>query len=86
MFQDLKPPRAKPRVLMHVCDAGFCDEDLDRPELCRMKCTRCGVESDWLSFANVTEAKRGVPCEVCNAKSAPAIEPVEDIQAAEEGK
>jgi len=66
MFPDLKPPRAKPRVLMHVCDADFCDEDPVRPELCVMKCVKCGAETDWLSFRNVSEAKRGIPCPTCN--------------------
>lgn len=66
MFQDLKPPRSKPRVLMHVCDSGWSDDEARGPELCKMKCTKCGTETDWLHFASVTEARRGIPCDACN--------------------
>lgn len=69
MFQDLKPPRAKARVLMHVCDSGWSDDEARGPELCKMKCTKCGAETEWLHFANVTEAKLGIPCEVCNGEN-----------------
>jgi hypothetical protein len=72
LFPGTKPPRAKPRVLMHVCDAGQVhtgqSEDLGKP-LCRMRCVRCGSESDWLVFDTVTEAKCGIPCEACNEPS-----------------
>lgn len=69
LFPGTKPPRAKPRVLMHVTDStdvhtGAAD-DLGKP-MCRMRCTRCEAETDWLIFDTVTEAKRGIPCEVCN--------------------
>ena len=64
-----KPERAKPRVLMHVCDAGDVPhgaaEDLGKP-LCKMRCKKCGIETDWLIFETVTAAKRGIPCETCN--------------------
>lgn len=64
-----KPERAKPRALMHVCDAGNVEhgkrEDLGKP-LCKMRCSKCGAESDWLIFNTITEAKRGIPCEACN--------------------
>jgi hypothetical protein len=73
MFEDLRSPRARPRVLMHVTDAGQVDAgaagDLGKP-LCRMRCARCGDESDWLVFDTVTEAKRGIPCPRCNATEA----------------
>jgi DNA-directed RNA polymerase subunit RPC12/RpoP len=65
-------PRQPHRVLMHVTDAGDCHtgaaEDLDKP-MCRMKCGRCGIETDWLVFDTVTEAKRGIPCETCNKET-----------------
>jgi hypothetical protein len=57
-------PRAKPRVLMNVSDAG---EREDGQQLCVMTCRRCGAVTDWLPFATMTEAKRGIPCEACNA-------------------
>ena len=69
LFPGTKPPRAKPRVLMHVSDAADCHtgraEDLGKP-MCTMRCSRCGAETGWLIFETVTEAKRGIPCEVCN--------------------
>lgn len=69
LFPGTKPPRAKPRVLMHVCDAGQVshgpEDDLGKP-LCQMRCSRCGAQSDWLVFDTVTEAKRGIPCDACN--------------------
>lgn len=72
LFPGTKPPRGKPRVLMHVSDAGECHtgaaEDLGKP-ICVMRCTRCGAETDWLIFDTVTEAKRGIPCEACNKES-----------------
>jgi hypothetical protein len=75
LFPDTKPPRARPRVLMHVSDAGNVghgqSEDFGKP-LCRMRCGRCGAESDWLIFDTITEAKRGIPCEACNAPCPPS--------------
>jgi hypothetical protein len=77
MFENLRPPRAKPRILMHVTDAGqvHCgrEEDLGKP-LCRMRCTRCAAESEWLVFDTVTEAKRGIPCPNCNDGSDAPLE------------
>lgn len=62
-------PRRTPRVLMHVTDATDCHtgaaEDLGKP-MCRMRCSRCGAETEWLIFDTVTQAKRGIPCEACN--------------------
>lgn len=63
LFPFIKPARAKPRVLMHVSDAGG-DGPWDAH--CRMQCTRCKAETDWIKFATVTEAKRGIPCPACN--------------------
>ena len=69
LFPGTKPPRSRPRVLMHVSDAGDVHsgraEDLGKP-MCVMRCARCGAETDWLIFETVTEAKRGIPCEACN--------------------
>lgn len=71
LFGEIKPYRLRcqRRVLMHVIDTGDCHtgaaEDLGKP-MCRMKCARCGTETDWLIFDTVTEAKRGVPCGKCN--------------------
>lgn len=58
LFPGSKPPRAKPRVMMHVCDAGDC--------IANFKCFKCGATSGWLDVANISEAKRGIPCEACN--------------------
>lgn len=72
LFPETMQPRAraKARVLMHVVDAGQVEhgrpEDLGKP-LCRLSCKRCEAESDWLIFNSITEAKRGIPCEACNA-------------------
>jgi DNA-directed RNA polymerase subunit RPC12/RpoP len=73
LFGEVKPYRRPPqkrRFLMHVFDAGDCHtgaaDDLGKP-MCRMKCSRCGTETDWLVFDTVTEAKRGIPCERCNS-------------------
>lgn len=65
MFQELKPPRSKPRKLMHVSDASGWGHD-QGGAMCRMKCHRCGTETEWLDFDTVTEAKRGIPCIACN--------------------
>lgn len=53
-----KTERAKPRTMMHVCDAGDC--------IAMYRCAKCGAETKWLPFDTITEAKRGVPCETCN--------------------
>lgn len=61
LFPDTVPapvPRAPPRVMMHVCDAGDC--------IAQFRCAKCGAVSGWLPFATITEAKRGIPCEACN--------------------
>lgn len=69
LFASLKPPRAKPRKLMHVSEAAGCCEEDGTGAMVRMNCKRCGHESDWLYFQTVTEAKRGMPCPVCNEES-----------------
>lgn len=65
LFPCTKPPRAKPRVLMHVIDAG--------DQIAKFKCASCGAESEWLPFSTITEAKRGIPCEACNSTANPTI-------------
>lgn len=62
-----KPPRAKPRKLMHVCDAGDgpCSND-ETPISVRYLCPRCGHETGWMGARTVTESKRGIPCPKCN--------------------
>lgn len=62
LFPETKPPRQKPRKLMHVCDAyGDGPED----NHVRFMCHRCGHESDWIDDLTVTQAKRGIPCPEC---------------------
>lgn len=57
-----KPPRRRPRVLMHVIDAGYADKWV----WARFRCGKCGTETEWLTVDTVAEAKRGLPCERCN--------------------
>ena len=58
--------------MMHVSEASQVafgePKDLGKP-LCKMTCRRCGSESEYLIFEHVTEAKRGIPCKVCNQKA-----------------
>lgn len=65
---DMGPPkhRAKPRVLMHVIDAGECGPGCDEHTAdVRLQCRMCGYATDWTRML-VFEAKRGVPCPKCN--------------------
>ncbi|MCP1375368.1 hypothetical protein [Dyella lutea] len=55
-------PRAKPRVMMHVIDAGV--------GLALFQCARCGHESDWVPYGSLSDAKRGMPCPHCNPEQA----------------
>lgn len=71
LFPELLPkkeraPRVAPGQLMHVEDAG---EREDGQRICVMACRRCGARSGWLPFKSVSEAKRGIPCEACNAQA-----------------
>lgn len=61
MFTGTKP-RAKPRVMAHIVDAGCGGESL----IGKFECKHCGWKSGWISFATTTEGKRGVPCGRCN--------------------
>jgi len=69
LFPETLPIRPRPRVLMHVSDAGDSSElsasGRVKP-MCQMRCAKCGAETGWLVFDTVTEAKRGIPCERCN--------------------
>jgi len=58
-----KPPRQRPRILMHVIDAGYADRD---KTIVKCKCKKCGYVSDWLVVDTITEAKRGLPCPKCH--------------------
>ena len=54
--------RRPPRVLMHVIDAG----NADGPGLwVHVQCKKCGHDQQFV-VANVTEGKRGIPCQKCN--------------------
>lgn len=50
------------RHLMHVCDAG----EMDGVDSVRFRCSKCGLETDWLKEESITKAKRGIPCLKCN--------------------
>jgi len=63
LFPGTKPPRAKPRVMMHGTDFGY-DGDIT---IAHMVCPKCGHDADWLMFDNDTDARRGAPCPKCNA-------------------
>lgn len=62
--------RKKPQKMAHIDDIGgnrCCGGgDGDYEGIATFKCARCGWLSDWLQFKTMTEAKRGVPCPVCN--------------------
>lgn len=70
LFADLKPPRKAHKKLMHVCDVddNRCCDDGSTWSV-KLKCHRCGNETDCMEPRTVTQAKRGIPCPVCNAKS-----------------
>jgi len=61
-------PRKKRKWLMHVddCGDGNCHSMDEGNTFVKMKCHRCGAESDWMELTRM-EARRGIPCEVCNA-------------------
>jgi DNA-directed RNA polymerase subunit RPC12/RpoP len=58
-------PRDPRKWLMHVCDAGG---DGEEAIVVRFLCARCKNETDWMHCDTITEAKRGIPCVICNAK------------------
>lgn len=65
LFPETRKQRAKPRVLMHVFDAGGCDSD-EGTHIARFECGKCGLKTDWLVMQTITETKRGIPCPNCN--------------------
>ena len=67
MFPETKVPRAAPRVMAHVFDAGCSCET----NMARFECKRCGWQSEWLSVASISDGKRGIPCQTCNTGDTP---------------
>lgn len=61
LSQALKPERAKPRVLMHVRDAG---EREDGEAIFIMACKRCGNQTSWIQLKPL-KARRGILCPTC---------------------
>ena len=61
-------PRKKREFLMHVIDCGNsnCDGLEQGEQLVALMCKKCSHESGWVTLPNVTIAKRGIPCPVCN--------------------
>lgn len=49
-------PRAKPRVMADVIDAGYC--------MVRIHCKRCGLDEWRVNYSN--QKRRKVPCPICN--------------------
>jgi DNA-directed RNA polymerase subunit RPC12/RpoP len=66
MFADLKPKRSPRRRMMHVCDAGDGCYSEEAEALVKYSCRKCGHETDWEIARNVNDAKRGIPCPLCN--------------------
>lgn len=64
LFPSTKPPRSKPRILMHVYDAGDATQD-GFDMACCFRCVKCGHKEDWVNMKNLTDAKRGIPCPKC---------------------
>ena len=63
LFGHVKP-RAKPRKLMKVIDAG---EFPDGKAAINFKCPHCGFDEGWTyRTETVTKAKIGRPCPRCN--------------------
>jgi hypothetical protein len=57
LFTFPKPPRRKPRRLMHVWDYGG--------DVALFRC-RCGYQSGWIAAGRLSDDKRGRPCPRCN--------------------
>lgn len=55
-----KPPRAKPRVMMHWDDCGGQDDVMGH-----FFCKKCGHAPGWL-VCTYEELRRGMPCPKCN--------------------
>ena len=54
--------RRRPRVLMHAIDAGSFPDGKDAAQFA---CRRCNHNSGWI-YASRSEARRGIPCPICN--------------------
>lgn len=77
LFEEVRP-RRKPRVMMHVVDAGCApggDLHGDHDGIAVFECRKCGHKTDWLGFRTVTEAKAGLPCPNCNPPTTPPVSP-----------
>jgi hypothetical protein len=61
-----KPARSRV-YRAHVVDAG---NGPGPGHWAEFECGRCGWRSEWISIANVSEGKRGVPCPNCNKPTA----------------
>jgi hypothetical protein len=67
LFTADQAPRRRRIVRMHVADAG---SDGARPMLAEFKCNKCGHNSGWIECPPLTQAKRGLPCPICNPAEA----------------
>ena len=57
-----KAERGKRLAMMHVCDAGNCED----ASCVQFQCKSCGHRSEWVRGLTVSVAKRGRPCPMCN--------------------
>ncbi len=60
-----RPPRAKPLTLMHAIDSGVFPDGKDAAHFTGCK---CGRDTGWIC-ASRSEARRGIPCPVCNGET-----------------
>ena len=61
-----RPPRARPRVMAKLADAGP-SPIADCKTIARYECRACGWDSGWRDDnRSDSQIKRGLPCEVCN--------------------
>jgi hypothetical protein len=63
LFPVPRAARAKPRVLMHMIDAGYIDAIGDALV---MRCDRCGHTTEWMP--EEPGDKRGRACPICNRR------------------
>lgn len=64
-----KPPRARPRVMMKMTDAGNAGYRLTGWKTDRganFECLKCGHDDGWTFNLTITEIRRGLPCPKCN--------------------
>ena len=60
------PPRRRPRVIMHVIDAGHADGIGAGKHLVHFQCGKCGHDGGWWVVGSVSEGRKGAPCPVCS--------------------